>query len=238
MSNTNFLNCVIVDDEPIAIEGLQRQLKSFDFLNLSATFHSPIEASTFLETNSVDLIFLDVNMPNLNGFSLLQSLSSKPMVIFTTGNPNHALEAFRCDAVDYLIKPFSFEKLMKAINKALLLVKAKINPSRSEFTFIRSDGQFHRVYFDSIDYIEGMKDYVKVHSENTVYTVAMNLSSITDKLPSDTFIRIHKSYIVNKKKIAKFDGSEVTIGVVALPLGGSYRENLQDKVLSEHVIKK
>jgi DNA-binding LytR/AlgR family response regulator len=238
MKNVNTLNCVIVDDEPMAIEGLQRQLRSLDFLNLSATFYNPIEASRYLESNPVDLVFLDVSMPQLSGLNLLQSLSSKPMVIFTTAHPNFALEAFRCDAIDYLMKPFSFEKLIKAINKALLLLKARRHSSHAEYTFIRSEGKYHRLYFDSINYIEGMKDYVKIHAANETLSVAMNLSCISEKLPQDQFIRIHKSYIVNKHKITKIDHFELIAGEVTLPVGNSYREDFQDNVLAEHITKK
>ena len=160
------------------------------------------------------------------------------MVIFTTAHPDHALDAFRMDAIDYLLKPFSFEKLLKAINKALLTLKAKSFTSHPGHTFIRSDGQYHRLFFDDILYVEGMKDYVKVHSSGDVLSVAMNLSSISEKLPRDNFIRVHKSFIVNKKKITRLDNLELFLGEQAIPIGGSFREALEEKLLSNHVIKR
>lgn len=238
MQNINFLNCVIVDDEPLAIEGLKRQLKSLDFLNLSATFHSAIEASSFLETNNVDLLFLDVNMPHLSGIGMVKSLSRRPLVIFTTAHPDHALEAFKVDAVDYLLKPFSFENLVKAVNKALLMLKVKTQQDSSEHFFVKSEGKFHRLYFDDIKYVEGMKDYVKIHTDKESLAVAMNLSSIIDKLPAATFARVHKSYIVNKNRITKFDSFELMLDTVTIPIGNVYRDTVLEEVLSDDLIKR
>lgn len=238
MQNTNFLNCVIVDDEPLAIEGLKRQLKSLDFLNLSATFHSAIEASSFLETNNVDLLFLDVNMPHLSGIGMVKSLSRRPLVIFTTAHPDHALEAFKVDAVDYLLKPFSFENLVKAVNKALLMLKVKTQQDSSEHFFVKSEGKFHRLYFDDIKFVEGMKDYVKIHTDKESLAVAMNLSSIIDKLPPATFVRVHKSYIVNKNRITKFDSFELMLDTLTIPIGNVYRDTVLEEVLSDDLIKR
>src|SRR5438552_3976733 len=168
MQNTPTLNYVIVDDEPIAVEGLRNQLQPIDFLSLSATFNNPIEATNFLDANKVDLLFLDVSMPQLNGISLLRSLSNKPMVIFTTAYPIHAVEAFGLDAIDYLLKPFSFESLMRAINKAAVRFNSKMFEKVADYTFVRSEGKYHKLYFNDVEYIEGMKDYVKVHSAGSV----------------------------------------------------------------------
>src|SRR6185503_19382531 len=164
MQHTPSFTCVIVDDDPIAIEGLTRQLEAIEFLTLSASFNQPVDASRFLELNKVDLLFLDVRMPQLDGMSLLKSLSNKPLVIFTTGFPMHALEAFGFDAIDYLVKPFSFEKLLKAVNKAMTVLGTKKAEPLVDYTFVRSDGKYHKLYFNDVEYIEGMKDYAKVHS--------------------------------------------------------------------------
>jgi len=232
------MNYVIVDDEPLALEGLKRQLQEFDFLTLSATFSNSLKASSFLEANKVDLLFLDISMPNLSGIEMLNSLSHKPLVIFTTAHPKHAMEAFQLDALDYLIKPFSFEKLVKAVNKAQLMLKTTTTANRADYIFIRSEGSFHRLYYNEIIYIEGMKDYVKVHSTKGMLTVAMNLHGISEKLPKDAFIRVHKSFIVNKKKITQIDSIELMLDSVKVPIGGTFREALQNEVLSENMIKK
>jgi DNA-binding LytR/AlgR family response regulator len=163
METAHSLTCVIVDDEPLAAEGLKRQLKSLSFLNILASFNDAIEASSFLETNRVDLLFLDINMPHLNGLSMLKSLSNKPMVIFTTAHRGHALEAFGLDALSYLLKPFSMESLLKAINKAVFMMKAKSLSTLYEHNFIRSDGKYHRLNFADIQYIES-----KVHMRDGV----------------------------------------------------------------------
>src|SRR5438045_1963138 len=143
MQNKHTLTCVIVDDEPIAVSGLTRHLQAIDFLTLTASFNNPIEASHYLESNKIDLLFLDVNMPHLNGMSLLKSLSLKPHVIFTTAHPKHAVEAFGLDAIDYLIKPFSFESLMNAVNKAVMRLKTNTVVQIIDYTFVRSDGKYH-----------------------------------------------------------------------------------------------
>jgi DNA-binding LytR/AlgR family response regulator len=238
MKNTRILHCAIIDDEPLAVEGLKRHLQSIKFLNLTATFHNAIEASSFLEVNPVDLLFLDIKMPQLSGLGMLQSLTKKPLVIFITADPNHALEAFRHDAVDYLLKPFSFESLIKAINKALLLTRSKTQPSTEEYIFIRSDGKFHRCDFKDILYVEGMKDYVSLHLRDEVLIVAMNLSSIGKKLPPDRFMRVHKSFIVNKQEITKFNSFELLLNSQIIPIGSTYREELQHNILTDNLISK
>lgn len=229
---------MIVDDEPIAVEGLKRQLKGLDFLNLSATFHNPIEASSYLEVNNIDLLFLDINMPHLNGMRMLRSLSKKPLVIFTTAHPDYALEAFGFDAVDYLLKPFTFENLVKAINKALLMLTGKIHRKDQESSFIRSEGKYHRLDLDEILFVEGMKDYVKIKLNKDVLTAAMNLTGIMEQLPADKFLRIHKSYIVNKKQVSSFDSNELMVGEVTLPIGNIYRDAIMKEMLANHVIKR
>ncbi|HYV91211.1 MAG TPA: LytTR family DNA-binding domain-containing protein [Chitinophagales bacterium] len=238
MQNPPTLTCAIVDDEPIAIEGLTRQLQAIEFLTLTASFKNPIEASNFLEANKVDLLFLDVSMPQLNGISLLKSLSNKPMVIFTTAYPIHAVEAFGLDALDYLLKPFSFESLMRAVNKAVVKLNAKTVEKVIDYTFVRSEGKYHKLYFNDVEYIEGMKDYVKVHSAGGVIAVAMNLSDIIEKFPKDVFSRVHKSYIVNKNKIANLNSYELILGAATIPIGAAYRDNLHAEVLFDRVTTK
>jgi DNA-binding LytR/AlgR family response regulator len=160
------------------------------------------------------------------------------MVIFTTAHPDYALEAFRNDAVDYLLKPISFDKLVKAVNKAVFMIKAKSLYETIGYKFIRSEGKYHRLNFSDILYVEGMKDYVKVYSSTGTLTVAMNLSSIMEKLPDDIFIRVHKSYIVNKRKITKFDSFELHIDAQTIPIGNAYRELMLQEVLTDQVIRK
>lgn len=238
MRHTTFFTCVIVDDDPIATEGLARQLEAIECLSLSASFIHPVQASRFLELNNVDLLFLDVKMPRLDGMSLLKSLSNKPRVIFTTGYPMHALEAFGFDAIDYLLKPFSFAKLIKAVNKAMIVLRAKTVEQLVDYTFIRSDGKYHKLYFDDVEYIEGMKDYVKVHSTGGVIIAAMNLSSIIEKFPKDIFSRVHKSYIINKNKISRLDNYEIMLGTVSIPIGAAYREDVHTDILFERITTK
>jgi DNA-binding LytR/AlgR family response regulator len=238
MQNTPTVTYVIVDDEPIAVEGLKRQLQPIEFLKHLESFNNPIEASNFLDANKVDLLFLDVSMPQLNGISLLKSLSNKPMVIFTTAYPIHAVEAFGLDAIDYLLKPFSFESLMRAVNKAVVKFNAKTGEKVADYTFVRSEGKYHKLYFNDVEYIEGMKDYVKVHSTGGVIAVAMNLSDIIEKFPKDVFSRVHKSYIVNKHKIANLNSYEIILGATTIPIGAAYRDNLHAEILVDRVITK
>lgn len=224
------MKCIIVDDEPLARKGIQILADKVDYLKVICDFPSALEASSFVsKNNEIDLIFLDIEMPGLNGMEFLKVVPLRCQVILTTAYPQYALEAFELDVVDYLLKPIKFERFFKAINKArdILLAESKaysIEKSESEFFYIKSDRKYIRLFFRDIHYIKGMKDYVMIYTTDSNYMTAMNVGTAYKKLPKDQFARVSKSYIVNVNKISQIDTDFIYLGDIDIPLGTSYKE--------------
>ena len=232
------LNVLIVDDEPLAIDVLKTYVEKIPDLHLIKCCNNAFEANEAINQNSIDLIFLDIQMPQLTGIDFVKSLSNPPMVIFTTAYSNYAIEGFELDAVDYLLKPISFERFMKAVNRAIE-EHNKSNPIKSsvaegvesEFIFIKADKKLIKVRYDEILYIEGLKDYVIIRLENGSRVITLQtMKSLETKLPSDQFKRIHRSYIVGILKIVAVVGNMVEVkekgATKHLPVGKNYRDEL------------
>lgn len=220
---------IIVDDEPLAREGIRINAGQIPFLQEAGSFENAFRASEFIASNHVDLIFLDIEMPGLSGLDFIRSLSTQPYIILTTAYPQFALEAFKLDVIDYLVKPIKFERFYKAVQKVNeyknLRSKAYQNiESENDHLFIKADRQYVKLKYDEIDYIKGMKDYVVIHVGSKKYMTAMNVKSIHSKLPGMLFARISKSYIVQIKKIRKIGTDEIFLENETLPLGPSYKE--------------
>lgn len=221
----------MVDDEPLAIEILARFIKKVPFLELVDSFENAVEASTFLQHDKVDLLFLDIQMPDLNGLQLLQSLPEKPLVIFTSAYSQYALESYSLDAVDYLLKPILFERFLKAVNKAQKLKQldesgSDIIGEEKEFIFIKSDTRYFKINYADIQYIEGMRDYVAVHTNGQKILTLMSMTNMLDNLPSADFMRVHKSYIVGLKHISMVQHNRIKIGEKEIPVSNTYKEGL------------
>lgn len=235
------LKCIVVDDEPLAREGIADYVRQVDALQLCGVFPDAIEANNFLSTQDVDLIFLDIEMPKLNGIAFVQSLSNPPMIVFTTAYPNHALKGFELDVLDYLVKPISFERFLKTTNKAVerkLFTSQKTEEQKDNYIFIKSDSKFHKIKHSDIIYIEGLKDYVKIHTEDGSKLVLVNLKNIESKLPQNVFIRAHKSFIVSIEKITSVEGNVIHIGEKKIPIGKEYKEILFEKLINKKLIKR
>jgi len=227
------LKCLIVDDEPIARQILEKYIGELPNLELSGSCKNAIEAMNFLQINEVDILFLDINMPKLSGLNLIRSLKNTPNVIITTAYSEYALEGFELAVVDYLLKPFSFERFLQAIMK--VQVKNKSEPTKdivqteNEFTFVKSDKKFIKLFFSEINYIEAHGNYIKIYTEKMLL-IPETLSSFLDKLPV-SFIRIHKSFIINFDKLKLIEGNQVMlINKAKLPIGKSYKKDLTDKI--------
>ncbi|MEM6765316.1 MAG: LytTR family DNA-binding domain-containing protein [Bacteroidota bacterium] len=225
------MRCLVVDDEPLAIEILARFIKKVPFLELVDSFENAVEASTFLQHDKVDLLFLDIQMPDLNGLQLLQSLPEKPLVIFTSAYSQYALESYSLDAVDYLLKPILFERFLKAVNKAQKLKQldesgSDIIGEEKEFIFIKSDTRYFKINYADIQYIEGMRDYVAVHTNGQKILTLMSMTNMLDNLPSADFMRVHKSYIVGLKHISMVQHNRIKIGEKEIPVSNTYKEGL------------
>jgi len=224
------LKCIAIDDEPLALEVLKRYIDKLPSLQLMQAFDDALSAGEFLRQNVPDLLFLDINMPDINGIDLLKSLPVKPMVIFTTAYKQFAHQGFDLDAVDYLVKPISFERFTHAVNKARSAFQAQNTAVESEedFLFVRSEYKLVKIELGQIDYIENLGDYLKIYinSQKPVMTL-MTLKNIATKLPPERFARIHRSYIVPLRRIVSIVNQKVLLSNQAeLPVGESYLENL------------
>ncbi|PWU00415.1 MAG: DNA-binding response regulator [Bacteroidetes bacterium] len=227
------LRCIAVDDEPLALELLEDNISKVPYLQLVGTSHNPLEAMKILQKEKVDLIFLDIQMPGLTGLQFIQSLSEKPMIILITAYEKYALEGFNLDVVDYLVKPVSLDRFVKACNKAqelhILKNSKKEKPnSDAEFMFVNADYSLVKIVFSDITWIEGLKDYIKIHLKSSSKPVItrMSLKSIEEELPDSKFLRVQKSYIVSVNHITAVRKNSVFIGELEIPVGENYREIL------------
>jgi two-component system, LytTR family, response regulator len=228
------LRCIAIDDEPLALELLEDNISKVPYLQLAATCSNAMEAIRVLQEKTVDLIFLDIQMPGLTGLQFIQSLSSRPMIILITAYEKYALEGFNLDVVDYLVKPVSIERFVKACNKAWELYNLKtksgevIADKPAEYIFVNVEYSLLKVVIDDIMWIEGLKDYIKIHLKSSSRPVItrMTMKSVEELLPAARFIRIHKSYIAAINFITTVRKSAVMIGSTELPVSDTYQEAL------------
>lgn len=228
------INCIIVDDEPLAIEGLKMYVEDYSKLNLIATFNKSIDAREFLKTNkNVDLLFLDIEMPNLSGFEIMDGVKNKPLIIFTTAYPEYALDAFDLNVIDYLLKPISPKRFKKAIDKTFYLFSNKSSQFEKmddNYIFIKADRKLNKLLFNEILYIKGLKDYVIVYTKTSKLITAINIKNILLKLPKATFIRISKSYIININYVKIINNNSLIINNEELPIGKVYKTEFLKKI--------
>jgi DNA-binding LytR/AlgR family response regulator len=230
--------CLVVEDEPLAQNVLKKYIGDHPSLELAAICDNALDAQQVLAAQPVSLLFLDINLPRLSGISFLKSLPHPPLVIFTTAYAEFAVEGFELDAVDYLVKPFSFERFLKAINKAMEKMQRPAPASAASVPasiFIRADKKVYQVNLDEILYLESLDDYVKVVTTQTSYLVNDTLKSLLEELPATQFIRVHKSYAIAKNKIVFFEGHFVKIGSTDIPIGASYREDIFNRLKEKNL---
>ncbi len=232
------VNCIIVDDEPVAREVLENHLGKIDSIHVIASCKSAIEAFKIINVQPVDLVFLDINMPEISGLSFAKSISKEIKIIFTTAYREYAVEGFDLKAIDYLLKPISFERLQQGINKffeesTFIVPKQsqEIQIEQNESIFVRSDRKMVKVNFKDIVYIESISDYIKVHFDggNTLVT-RETLSNIEARLPRNDFIRTHRSYLVSLHKIETFTSETIGIGKHEIPISRSYRDEVVERL--------
>lgn len=238
-------NCLIVDDERPALKLLEAYIAKLPHLNLVASCENGMQAIAALQQHSVDLLFLDIQMPDLTGLELLQTLKIKPQVVLTTAYRDYAVEGFALNATDYLVKPYSFERFVQAVNKCLEIITLKSNPEpqtttkQSDITetsptenhfFVKTAYKMERVEFEDIRYIESMREYVSIHTKGRRFVVHHTMNNMEEKLPKPNFIRIHRSYIVAMNYIEAINGNTVHIEEKVIPVGGSYRKAFFEKI--------
>lgn len=220
------LKCLIVDDEPLSLDILEKYILDIPGLELAGRCMDAFDAMDQLKKTPVDLMFLDINMPKLSGINMVKSMSNLPEVVFTTAYPEHAVEGFELDVLDYLVKPISFERFLKAIDKAQAKLQKDNNGVKSSFIMIKSNKKLYKVPFNKIKYIQSMGDFVKVFTHEKAYISSETLKNIVQLIPNSDFIRIHKSYIISINSIQYIEGNQVKIGEVNLPIGLTYKEKL------------
>lgn len=225
------MKCIIVDDEPIAREGLENLIKKFPELILVGSFDSAESASEYIKNHSVDLVFLDIEMPEINGLEFARTIPKTTLVIFTTAYSEYALDSYEVDAVDYLVKPMEYVRFKKAVDKAtsyhsLLLSEEGQEEITlgSDFIFVKSERRYIKVHYNDILFIEGLKDYVIIQTEDKRIITKMYLRTIHELLPAKMFFRINKSYVVNLNRIDSFDNNDVFIGEHEIGIGNAYKE--------------
>ena len=224
------MNCVIVDDEPLAREGLADYVKEVDFLKLTGVCENPVELLSLMDKEPVDLIFLDIQMPKMSGIDFLKIVQNPPMAIITTAYPSYALEGFQLNVMDYLLKPITFERFFKSAGKARdyhkLLTKSAASKAEEDYFFIKCGSKYEKIFFDDVLYIEGLQNYVTIHTGKGKYITLLNLKHLEQNLDSRHFIRIHKSYIIAVAHITAIRKNSVFIGTMELPVGDNYRETV------------
>jgi two-component system, LytTR family, response regulator LytT len=229
------LRTIAIDDEPLALRLVSDYISKTPFLGLVGAFDNPLDAIDFLSTKSADLIFVDIQMPDLTGIEFARSLENAPKIIFTTAYEKYALEGFKLNAIDYLLKPFSYEEFLKAAQKARKQsdLEASVLPSieaNSQFLFLKSEYKIRRINFNDILYIEGLKDYIKVYTtgEDKPVLSLNSIKSLEQKLPEDQFMRVHRSFIVNLNKIDTIERSRIIFGKTYIPVSDQYKDKFQE----------
>jgi len=236
------LNCLIVDDEPAARKLLQEYIEEIDFLNLVGTAENPLKAAGLLNSQPVDLVFLDINMPKMNGMEFLRSSVNLPMVIMTTAYGQYALDGFEMAVVDYLVKPFSLERFLKAAQKAFdlnqLKLKGETPATEPDYFYVKSNGRIERVNYNDLLYIEAMSNYVTLYTTTTKLVVYLTIKGILEQLPAEKFIQVHKSAIINLDKINAIEGNMLHIGDAKITVGLNFHDEAMKKILKDKFIKR
>jgi len=239
------MKCIIVDDEKIARIGLAGYVEKTHFLTLESQCANSIEAVQVLSSQPIDLVFLDINMPQLTGIDLLKFIPNPPMVIFTTAYAEYALEGFELNAVDYLVKPIMYSRFLKACQKAYELFNLRnqsiqtIEKKPDAFIYIKVDKKLIKVDFDNILYIESLKDYIQIHTKQAQCLITyLNLKAIKELLPTDSFLQIHKSYLVAIDAIKAIYGNMIELTGAELPIGRQYKTLLHERIIKDHLITK
>jgi DNA-binding LytR/AlgR family response regulator len=240
------MNCIIIDDEPLAREAIEMLVNQTVNLDLAGSFNSAEAAAGFMAGHAVELIFLDIQMPGINGIEFARTIPKETFVIFTTAYSEFATDSYEVDAIDYLIKPVKPERFQKAVEKAHTysrLFRAgyahnNIEQVADDFFFVKADRRIFKVHFNNILFIQGLKDYVVMHCENRKLVTAMNIKTIYDQLPKDMFVRVSKSYVINVKHIGSVDNNTVYIGTNEIPIGNIYRDFLFSQFITRKMVNR
>lgn len=240
------LNCVTIDDEPLAREGIGNYIREIDFLRLVGSGSNPVELIQLLDDQAIDLVFLDIQMPIMNGIDFLKMAQNPPMIIITTAYPSYALEGFQLDVLDYLLKPITFNRFFKAVNKAKNYAQMQLAsasepssaPEVEDYFFIKCENKYEKIYFADILYIQAMQNYVIIHTTKGKYITLLYLKNVEQYLEGQAFMRVHKSYIVAIPKIEAIDNNELLIQNYRIPISRNYKDRVLKQVVDDKLWKK
>ena len=238
------ISCIIIDDEPLARKGLKEYISDVEFLHLEGDFSDPLKAMELIEEGRVQLIFLDIQMPRITGLEFFKSLREAPPVIFTTAYPQFALDGFELNALDYLVKPISFERFLKAAMKAKEYYEvrrknqATAAEQKEEYFFIKADNKLVRIFYNDVLFVEALQNYVSIQTNECKYITYLTFKSIEEYLPADRFIKTHKSFIVSAARIDQIEGNDIRLGSHHVPISRSAREEVMEKLLKGRFLKR
>jgi len=240
------ISCIIIDDEPLARKGLKEYITDVDFLNLIGEYDSPLKATEQISKGEVQLLFLDIQMPKITGLDFFKTLQLAPPVIFTTAYPQFALEGFELNALDYLVKPISFDRFLKAAMRAKEFYEirqvnaedAKQATAQQDYFFIKADNKLVKIQFDEILYVEALQNYVVIHTTDKKYITYLTFKSVEEYLPASLFIKVHKSYIIAASKIESIEGNDIRIGTHHIPISRNLKDEVMEKLLKGKFLKR
>jgi DNA-binding LytR/AlgR family response regulator len=237
------INCIIIDDEPLARKGLKEYIADVDFLNIAGEFDNPLKATDLISKGEAQLLFLDIEMPKITGLEFFKTLQNPPPVIFTTAYPQYALQGYEVNALDYLVKPVSFDRFFKAVLKAKEYYEIREKnvmeaTASSDHFFIKADNKLVKIVYEDVLYAEALQNYVTIHTKERKYITYLTFKSVENYLPADKFIRVHKSYIISASKIDSIDGNDIRIGQHYIPISRNLKEEVMDRLLKGKFLKR
>ncbi len=233
------INCLIIDDEQLARKGLSNFIDELQFMHLIGSCSNPIQALELISGNKIDLLFLDIQMPKINGMEFLKTLENPPLTIITTAYPHFAIESFELNVIDYLIKPIPLERFIKAVNKAkdYLILKYKTDPS-SDYFFVKCENRYEKITFNELLYVKALQNYVILQTTSKRYISYLTFKSVEEYLPTTEFIKVQKSFIVSLSKIDCIDGNEIKIGDIQIPISRSNKDEILSVIFNNKVLKR
>ncbi|MCX6319934.1 MAG: LytTR family DNA-binding domain-containing protein [Bacteroidetes bacterium] len=236
------IKCVVIDDEPLARKGMIEYIADVDFLELSGEFDNPLQATGLISSVETQLLFLDIQMPKITGIDFFRTLQHPPPVIFTTAYPQYALDGFEVNALDYLVKPISFDRFLKAVLKAKEFYEIRETNSKEalpeDYFFIKADSKLVKLFFEDVLYVEALQNYVTVHTKDKKYMTYLTFRSVEEYLPAEKFIKVHKSFIVSVSKIDTIEGNDIRIGQQHIPISRNQKEEVMEKLLKNRYLNR